>query len=1038
MSSASIAAGEPLMSSESARPLPSLQLPAALLRFWPAAGGDARARETAARLAARTGVVQLDERLFAIPPEPERENVFDDAIAFGQAILGQLRKSGAGDEIAGFLVFPGEVRQQRAATTVVAEELLADLDKRPPRFKSQGLYFTGYAATWLRGRYQFDSAGPYDGDSGRRVPLHRLVGETAQLGPWHNPEILGRQVKIARPRLREALADASTGVLRITGPLGCGKSHAVWHYLLAQDGPKLWFRVGRSLLGAASLARRLVGELSRLAPESLPPGGEELRQPEALAPVRAAELLSAWLDVACQQLGATLWIACDLIQSAVEADLDLVANLLARSGSAFRLLLIGRSGGRVISQLDDLPTVRIPPMDEGELTELGRQIFAGLSMDDRVESRLLEAAAGYPFALEEGLTDLVHRNHIRRVYGSFFYGGGGDVKYQPSRRLVRYVAAEVRRLGEALPLQILAASGQAAPAAYLELAARSFGLELAPAWENAFVAAGWLREAPSAWGPGLAFTCPAYGQALLETVDEGSVEALRQVLGQAMVAGTSPAEITWQTYQLMAGSADALPSLLTLSRKADSPAARQEIFEALEKEHRLHRSRRGDPATELELLWKLLPLGHRLGKLGELEAELARALELTVGEPTRFTALALVKAEHDQDQGRVGAALKSVKAALMASEGSPAERRALIVIQLGKLLLRQERMAEARMLFADLIGLVDRRGPTVLGATCHFHLGEIALFERDLGRAEEHHGRALALRREQGQPRPLSASLCAGGAVAMARGDYPGALELYREAQDVLGDQLESELAEALLGIGRALGHLGDPAAASRYLRRALALRLGRGDRVAEQAARLQVAANMLDHGQADQALKEARHVHFNLLLLPRSSLLGDAELLLGRVLVQTKQLDEAAARFRDAMRSHLDHDQLASAALDCSWLLKLAVRREDKDAILKRGAELDALFDGVRYPVHGEVILYRLFRAFIWLVEHGTQARDPIAYLRRAHRELMRKLAFLPPKMRHQFLFNVRDHEELLNVAVEHDLSLPSFSSPAAIVPIE
>jgi len=78
--------------------------------------------------------------------------------------------------------------------------------------------------------------------------------------------------------------------------------------------------------------------------------------------------------------------------------------------------------------------------------------------------------------------------------------------------------------------------------------------------------------------------------------------------------------------------------------------------------------------------------------------------------------------------------------------------------------------------------------------------------------------------------------------------------------------------------------------------------------------------------------------------------------------------------------------------------------------------------------------VLYRLFRAFIWLTERRKAGRDPIDYLSRAHMELMRKLAYLAPKMRHQFLFNVREHEELLNVAVEHDLSLPSFSAGALL----
>jgi tetratricopeptide (TPR) repeat protein len=1032
------------MSSVSPRPRPSLLVPAALVSFWPAAGADdAEARRTAAAYASQTGVERVGERLFAILPRPARENVFDDAIALGQAVFGHLRKSGADQQVAGVLIFPGEVEVTAGAVRLVDEELLRDFSEREPRFKARGLFFTGYAASWLRGRFQFDSVGLYDGPSGRRVPIHRLVGEAPELGPWHNPEILGRQIMIPRPEVREGLEAASSGVLRVQGPLGSGKSHAVWHYLLDQEGPKLWFRVARSLFGKASLARRLVVELHKLAPESLPPGGDELRHPEALAPVHAADLLSVWLDNACLQLGATLWIVCDLVQSAVEADLDLLANLLVRRGSVFRMLLISRSGGPMISQLADLPRVDVLPMEESELTELGQQIFAGLSMPTEVEKRFLEASAGFPFALEEGLTDLVHRTFVRRVYGSFFYGGGADVGYEPSRRLVRYVAAEVPRLGEALPLRILAAAGQPVPALHLETACGQFGLGLPPGWLHALTSAGWLRESPSAWGPGLSFACPAYGQALLDTVSADSVEVLRQALGQSMASAASPQEVTWQTYQLLAGSADALPSLLHLSKKADTPAARLEIFEALEREYRLHVSRRGDPQTELELLWKLLPLGHRLGKLSELEAELARATELAVGEPARYAALALVRAEHDQEQGRRREALRGVESALMATEGGPAERRALIAIQLGKLLLRQEQTTKARKLFTELLVLVNENGPTVLGANCHFHLGEIALWEGRLKRAAKHHGMALEIRRRHGQPRPISASLSAHGALALSEGNYPGARDSYREAREVLGDESESELSESLIGLGRALGHLGDAAAATRHLRRALELRQGRGDVAAEQVARLHLAENFLDLGQLDQALKEAHRAHFKLSLLPASTYLADAEQLVGRILVQfsppggtpqANQLDKAGDRFQEALRLHLERQQTAAAALDSSWLLRVALEKGDESAILRQSQELDALFEGVRHPIHGELVLYRLFRAFLWLRERGTSSREPVAYLRRAHQELMWKLGFLEPKMRHQFLFNVRHHQEILNVAVEYDLSLPSFSAQAIV----
>ncbi len=1022
------------MSANLPRPLPGLQLPAAFLSFWPADPAtdtsDTQARQVAAAYAKRPGVVQLGERRFALVPEMGREHVFDDALALGQAILAHLRKSGADREITGILVHPAEIRLDGKTLTPVEDELAADLAKRPPRFKSPGIFLTGYAASWLRSRFQFDSAGLYEGPSGRRVPMHRVLGEAPELGPWHNPELLGRQVKVPRPRVRLDLEKAKDGVLRVLGPLGSGKSHAVWHYLLEQEGPKLWFRVRRSLFGTAGLARHLVRELHRLAPESLPAGGDELRRPESLAPVRAAELLSVWLDNACRQLGATLWIVCDVVQSAVEGDLDLLANLLARRGLVFRMILISRSGGPVVSQLVDLPQMEIPPMDEEEFQNLSQQLFAGLSLGPSLAERLPAAAEGYPFALEEGLTDLIHRGLIRRVYGNFFYSGPSDVGYQPSRRLVRHVAAEAERLGEGLPLRILAAAEQAVPPLHLETACAAFGLELPLGWDTAFTNAGWLKEAVSVWGEGLAFDCPAYSKALLETVSADSVESLRQALGQAMVSDTPSGDLNWQTYQLMAGTADALPSLLQLSKKADTAEARQELFEALETEYELHKSRQGDEATELDLLWKLLPLGHRLGKLSQLEEELARSLQLAVGDVKRFAALALVKAEHDQSQGRHREAVKGIQAALMASEGASDQRRALIVIRLGKILLGQERTEGVRKLFTDLLGLA---GTTMLGATCHFYLGEAALLERDLEAAEVYHEKALEMRRRQNQPKPLSASLAANGAVAQAHGDYSKSFDLYSQAKELLDEQDEDELAEILLGLGRAQGHLGDPTAATPNLRRALELLEGRGSTAELAAAHLSRAKNHLDLGHVDRALTEARKAHFRLSLLPSSTLLGDATRLLGQILYQTQQVDEAEEYFREALRIHLDLGRRQAAALDSSWLLQIALVRNNKSEILNQSAELDALAE-VPHPVQGDLIFYRLYLAFDWLRTRGTAARDPVEYLRQAHRELMRKLGYLQPQMRQQFLFNVREHEELLNAAVEHQISLPSFSAAAFV----
>ena len=55
-------------------------------------------------------------------------------------------------------------------------------------------------------------------------------------------------------------------------------------------------------------------------------------------------------------------------------------------------------------------------------------------------------------------------------------------------------------------------------------------------------------------------------------------------------------------------------------------------------------------AAELDILWSMLPLGRRLGRLGELEPELLRAIVLAAEHPKRQIALLTLKAEHDQER----------------------------------------------------------------------------------------------------------------------------------------------------------------------------------------------------------------------------------------------------------------------------------------------------------------------------------------------------------------------------------------------------
>ncbi len=1017
--------------SEAQLPLPSLTLPVALLRFWPRESDDRRAVAAASELFATPGVVRLEERVFAVLPIGGRGSVFDTAIQLSAAYFARLDAESAGDEVSGILIFPAEVIRHGEAVVLVRDALVEDLDRRRPKLPRRQILLTGYAASWLHGRFELEKQELYSGPSGRRVPLFRLLGEKQQSLPWHNPRLLGRRALVERPAVAATLAQLQpAGAFCVQGPLGAGKTHAVWHHLEARPGTTIWIGIGRSLLGTTDLGRRLASELRQLAPEIVPAAALELLGDAP--PAQAAETLVEWLAAVAARQEAPPWVVCDLVQTAVPEDMELLAHLVGADPFPCGLILISRSGGAEAEAFSALPRIEISAMDEHEAAAHISKLTEGLAIDGDVEGRWLAAAAGFPLALEEGLAELVHRGFIRRVYGSFFYDGGDDVEYRPSLRLVRHVEAEARRFGEPLPLRILALAEQTITPSHLDLTCARFGLQLGEDWSRGPLAAGLLRRAPSPWGEGLLFRCPAYARALAATVTFEAASSLRRALGQVISKEPKNPEKGWATYRLLAGSPEALPSLLDLSRDSGNQATREELFEALLKEYRQHRQRSGNQAAELDILWSMLPLGRRLGRLPELESELLRAIGLARMHPKRYIALLTLKAEHDQERGRFNEAEKSLRQALSASgEASDDRHRAMLFIRLGDLLKHTGRLTEAQEVFESLLDVVDRRSHgSSVGATCHFHLGNIALKEMRLEDAMLHQKKAEGVRRERQLWKPLGASLTALGAVAMAIGDYSKAEAYYRDAEAIIkghGGDAE-ELAFAHLGSGRALSQLGTHTKATKLLRRALELRSGRGDVVGEAIARLDLAGNQLDLDNTAKALSEARQASFQLSLVPETALLGDAEQLLGRILMRQRQEVEARLHLAEAHRIHRQHGDRTAAAIDSAWLLELAMQRGDKEAILGHSSALEELLKKLPYPPAGEMLYFRLFRAADWLKKHGVEREvaEPIKHLRRAYRELMRKTSYLSPERRHSFLYQIREHQDVVNAATEAGLSLP------------
>ena len=138
--------------------------------------------------------------------------------------------------------------------------------------------------------------------------------------------------------------------------------------------------------------------------------------------------------------------------------------------------------------------------------------------------------------------------------------------------------------------------------------------------------------------------------AAISSVSTAAAKVGPSVSRPALAMATPTSTTTsWQAYQLLAGSSDALPSLLQLSCRSEVP--REQIFDALASEYRLHCERRGNPASELELLWKLLAqVGDDIARLlvdaavvGDRDFEIVDALPAHGGvdEEANFAALVL-------------------------------------------------------------------------------------------------------------------------------------------------------------------------------------------------------------------------------------------------------------------------------------------------------------------------------------------------------------------------------------------------------------
>ena len=958
-------------------------LPAALLHLW--TDKDKSARERLQDAAAKSsGVFPAGPGRWLILPLAGDAAIFDRAAVLGGVILGA-------STTASLLITPAAAAVGKKVE-LLAEPLLDEIAQRRPTIESGKVLLTTHAAHHLEGSWAVEPSGNLSFGGGRLIPLAAVHPRAVAIATWRNPEVLSRAAKwVPRPEVEELLSvRLSDPILRLTGPFGVGKTRLTWEVLRAAGEPAIWRNA----------------ELAKLQPGALPPLVAEL----AAEPARPVWIVFDHLDEAPPQI----WAEIEELQKH------------PRLGSEIRLVLLSRPATEWPEALRATPELKVGTLTGDVWSRCAAQLFRGLSLPEPVAATLAAGAGGNPFALEEALHFLVRDRRLRQVFGSFFFSGseGAETRFQPSRRYLAHAEAEAMRLGPVLPLRLLAQIESPVPAGELRSAALALGVENVPRqWEVAFREAGLFVDSEGPWGGGLSFASLALRTAFSDTVRPDAAATLRGGLGELLAARSSSIDELWAAYELLRGTEAGARTLLTVSASA-AKIPREQLFTALRLELAALRERALDPQLEIDLLWVLLPLARRMGRLHELAAALERGFDLARDNPHRFLAIAALRAELAQLAGRYTEAEWVLRQALAGQTGEDARRKEMLLLELGRVLVRQGKTSEAGELFAKTLDVAEHQGRRGLAANCRYFLGNIAYHEFRLDEATALHLQALAARRESGSS--VATSLSALGAVSLAQGNFPVSLAYFEEARTILAqDKYAAEEAYALVGVGKAMSRLGDFAGAAPVLRRALALREGRDDTVGEAIARLAVAENSLDLDQPDQALVEARKAHFALSLVPPGEPRADAEQILGRIQQRLRRSEAALANLEEAARLHRELGKGSSLLADLAYRVEVEISRE-------RGDELQACYDKLaaartlleNAPLR-ELSDFHLYLAAQWLAERNGKNLEPLVPLKRSYDELMRQTGFLSPPMRQRFLFQVPLHRAIVDAATRHGLSL-------------
>jgi tetratricopeptide (TPR) repeat protein len=618
-----------------------------------------------------------------------------------------------------------------------------------------------------------------------------------------------------------------------------------------------------------------------------------------------------------------------------------VVQLLARlvTWTARRpvlLLLTVRDEAPLDATLPDLlarPELRrigLGPLSADALHHMVAEIYAGLSLDDRVRDELHRRSGGNPTFARGILRLLEKRGELRQERGDWLLDGAIALPSSPEAG-----AWLMERLEGVDPRVVRVLHAAAVLGAEFDAGRLAETLELKP--EDAQQALGELcdrhrlilRERAS-----YRFDQPLTQQLLLERIGAAEREALHLRAAQSLAArlgshlGAEDAAGVAHHYLEAGRQSDALPYCVragTLLRGAGAPEPAilwlRRARTILEQEvETAEIARRGELRSELAAV--ALALGECLdgvGRHGEAIDVLrkTRALALAAGLEDAEVRSMISLAYAQLSRGEV------LQAQRQARDATRLARRRNLDLELARslgveahALSRADEIEDAEERWTEAAELFERLGRREDAAETYFRLGSHYFRMDRFAEADVQYEKAASLLPANVDPRLYARIQNARGGVLLARGDPSRALPLFREALATrrrIGSRRGT--GTSLHNIAFCHHFLGERVEACRIFEEVIALRreIGEEGRVAE--SRQTMAEALLALGRIEEALAHAtealatkRRFEERSLVPPALMVLGDVELELGRT-------ERAREAFAEVIRDFSGHGREAFLA---------------------------------------------------------------------------------------------------------------------------